>query len=1235
MFYKELNNELHQQQLLCLEDPHTLALMQTVALIVEPIKQSQLIKILEFFIDTGFAQSTSTPAVIEKKSELLKHSCIRVTEHGIQAQAHAANIAIAKLNEAQLRRLQFAIIDAQDAYILSPSDARDALFVLLLQEDAKYVNYFTASKDPQLIPSEHLPILHSRYFAPFCLDSFLALPNYMQYQAFATDFKTRLRTGLNVRDTYDNLCHALIHNASNTPLRLLQAELCIYLLELDEFELGHGKLGDTSWANQIEGMYRFNCGEFEKAFESFEKALSAKQKYGRKKYPFFDEIPALCYLLTLVSLKDKPEYDSFSKLFSFVESLRQNRNQCSNFLYSALLFEAIAKYIQNNAVFDSAKIDIQHISKQDPFYSLVLKWVSQLGVAWTDSTAKVNFVVLRQLEQQFDALGFSMLANWCIAQSKNHNTVTPMKLIAVKPSWEQALDKLVALNTRQVDSIPDLHADKRILWQLNKTRYTIKVKAFEQTRSENSWKTQSEIPLSKLKETPHLFRYLTARDKKVCAAIQRVVASSYTEPYILEGLKPLKALLGAQNVQMINAQTEPSALLDTSPVLLVHEYGDTITLQVSPLPEFNFAGEIYSLLIDENIELVVFEKEHLSILEIVGELGLSIPSAHKDKVLESIKAISPLLNIESNLPDIQSSELLIKANSELVINIKPYRHGLSFQCVVMPFGEQGPSFVPGIGAEFISTKIQHENLATTRDLVLEQTLLDDLDVLCPAFKDMQANTLNLPELSDALSVLETLETALKKNDTPMLRLQWLRGKSLTVSAPLQTHQLQLGLYKKNDWFDLSGELQIDEKTVISIKPLLGLINAHQGRFIPLENGDILNLSQALRDKLDELNHVTDEGHFSKFAARLVYDSTTGLRMQTVPGWDELKDKLSEANELELSIAHNLEATLRPYQIEGVFWALRLSHWGAGACLADDMGLGKTLQAIAILLARAHSGPSLIIAPTSVCFNWQNELKRFAPTLNVIALGQKQVGEDRTSVLANLQPFDCVIVSYSLLQRLSDELQQTRWTTTIADEAQFLKNPLSSRSKAAYSLKSDFKMALTGTPIENNLTELWSIFRFINPGLLGNLKRFNIRFSLPIERKEDDPVAAKKAAVGLKALLSPFLLRRTKDEVLKDLPEKTEIDLPVVLSDEEMAFYESLRQSAVDELSKTALVQNPGSSAYACWLNSLNCAKPVAIHVYSLNTVCCHKVNSIRCLNWLSHCEKTTIECLYSVNSSDS
>ncbi|WP_244369722.1 DEAD/DEAH box helicase [Pseudoalteromonas xiamenensis] len=263
------------------------------------------------------------------------------------------------------------------------------------------------------------------------------------------------------------------------------------------------------------------------------------------------------------------------------------------------------------------------------------------------------------------------------------------------------------------------------------------------------------------------------------------------------------------------------------------------------------------------------------------------------------------------------------------------------------------------------------------------------------------------------------------------------------------------------------------------------------------------------------------------------------------------------------------------KLKGYFEHLRLSHWGAGACLADDMGLGKTLQAIAILLARAHSGPSLIIAPTSVCFNWQNELKRFAPTLNVIALGQKQAGEDRTSVLANLQPFDCVIVSYSLLQRLSDELQQTRWTTTIADEAQFLKNPLSSRSKAAYSLKSDFKMALTGTPIENNLTELWSIFRFINPGLLGNLKRFNIRFSLPIERKEDDPVAAKKAAVGLKALLSPFLLRRTKDEVLKDLPEKTEIDLPVVLSDEEMAFYESLRQSAVDELSKTALVQNPG------------------------------------------------------------
>ncbi|WMN59982.1 DEAD/DEAH box helicase [Pseudoalteromonas xiamenensis] len=1175
MFFNEFDREKLEQQQRCIEDLEALTLLQIVVLVVEPIKQTQLVKLIEYFIEAGFTSCSTAEPLIQKKSTLIEYACIRVTENGIEAQAHAANLAVNQLSDVQLRRLKLVIEDAEQDYVISKSDKRQAYFALLLEDTTQYGAYFPTSKDPQLIPSAYLCTLHARYFAPFSVDTFLTLPNYLQYQAFAAAFKVRVQNGLSIHPTCKQLGLALQKNANNTPLRLLHAELSLYQAQIEQFKCVQDTLGKTSWSHQLQGMYRFIIGDFESAFLQFEQALTAKQKYSRKKYSFFDEIPALCYLLTLIALKDKPEYDSLSLLFAFVESLRQNRTQCSNFLYTGLLLEAIAKYIQNDAVFDATKIDIQHLSKQDPFYSLLLKWAAQLGVAWTDSTANLNFVTLKQLAAQFDSLGFPLLANWCQTHVKNPSTVTPLNLVAVKPSWEQALDKLVALNTNPVEFTPVSQADKRVLWKLHKTRYAVRITAHEQIQQESSWITGNEIPLSKLKDAPHAFRYLSPRDKQVCAKIQRVAASRYTEPYLLEGLKALKQLVGAQNVLLVEHQQEYFSLVEKAPVLVVNEQAETITLQVHPLPEFNFAGEAYSVLCDQTIELVIFEPQHIAIVDIVSEQGLSIPRIHKNKILDTIKAISPLLSIESNLPDIQSTETAVKARNDLVINIKPYRHGLSFQCVVMPFGENGPSYVPGIGSEFITAKIHNERLSTTRDLLFEQTLLDTLDSICPAFQTMAANTLNLPELSDALSVLEVLETEIRETNDHTIRLQWQKGKSLSVSTPLQTHQLQLGLYQKNEWFDLTGELQIDEKTVIAIKPLLGLVNTHQGRFIPLENGEILNLSQALRDKLDELNLLTDEGHFSEFAARLVYDSTTGLRMQTVPGWDALKSKLHESNELELAIAHNLQASLRPYQVEGVFWALRLAHWGAGACLADDMGLGKTLQAIAVLLARASEGPSLIIAPTSVCYNWQHELVRFAPSLNVIILSQTSTGEDRTSLLANLQPFDCVVVSYSLLQRLADELKRIRWSTTVADEAQFLKNPLSSRSKAAYTLKSGFKMALTGTPIENNLTELWSIFRFVNPGLLGNLKRFSARFTIPIERKEDDPVAAKKANAGLKALLSPFLLRRTKEEVLKDLPDKTEIDLPVVLSSEEMAFYESLRQNAVDELTKTALVQNPG------------------------------------------------------------
>jgi SNF2 family DNA or RNA helicase len=178
--------------------------------------------------------------------------------------------------------------------------------------------------------------------------------------------------------------------------------------------------------------------------------------------------------------------------------------------------------------------------------------------------------------------------------------------------------------------------------------------------------------------------------------------------------------------------------------------------------------------------------------------------------------------------------------------------------------------------------------------------------------------------------------------------------------------------------------------------------------------------------------------------------------------------------------------LRDYQLEGYYWMRRLAHWGAGACLADDMGLGKTIQALTLILSRASEGATLILAPTSVCMNWIEESSRFAPTLNAMQFG----AGDRQQMLDNAGAFDLIVCSYGLLQTESERLAAKKWHTLVADEAQAIKNALTKRSKAVMALQADFKLITTGTPIENHLGELWNLFNFINPGLLGSLQKFN-------------------------------------------------------------------------------------------------------------------------------------------------
>jgi SNF2 family DNA or RNA helicase len=272
----------------------------------------------------------------------------------------------------------------------------------------------------------------------------------------------------------------------------------------------------------------------------------------------------------------------------------------------------------------------------------------------------------------------------------------------------------------------------------------------------------------------------------------------------------------------------------------------------------------------------------------------------------------------------------------------------------------------------------------------------------------------------------------------------------------------------------------------------------------------------------------------------------------------------------------LHARLRPYQHYGYSWLDFQRRWGIGACLADDMGLGKTLQTLSLLLhIKQEMGklpaPALLICPTSVVLNWAQEAARFTPDLALLVHqgANRLQGE---ALLAAAQQVDMVVTSYALVRRDAETLQQQQWLSVILDEAQNIKNSTTKQAQTIRRIPAHFRLALTGTPVENRLTELWSIMHFLNPGFLGSQQSFRRRFALPIERYNDSEAAAK-----LRRLTSPFILRRVKSDpaVIQDLPEKQETKAYCSLSQEQATLYEAVVQDALRVIAGAQDVQRRG------------------------------------------------------------
>ncbi|BAW95890.1 SNF2 helicase, putative [[Synechococcus] sp. NIES-970] len=349
-----------------------------------------------------------------------------------------------------------------------------------------------------------------------------------------------------------------------------------------------------------------------------------------------------------------------------------------------------------------------------------------------------------------------------------------------------------------------------------------------------------------------------------------------------------------------------------------------------------------------------------------------------------------------------------------------------------------------------------------------------------------------------------------------------------------------------------------------------------GQWLALQPTDVRAAQEIYRAKISEQPLRVEDALRLGAEPGQVFAKLPVVGFEASGALRELLDHLTNNEALKLiDPPASLQGTLRPYQHKGMSWLSFLQQWGLGACLADDMGLGKTIQAIAFLLtlqeAKKLTKPVLLVCPTSVVSNWEREIHKFAPGLKTLIHHGDRRAKGK-NFASSAKKYQVILTSYPLVFRDQKELETVSWQGIILDEAQNIKNPQAKQSEAVRALDSGFRIALTGTPVENRLRELWSILDFLNPNFLGSQQFFQRRFAIPIEKYGD-----RQTLHSLRKLTQPFILRRLKTDktIIQDLPEKQEMEVFCSLSKDQANLYQKLVDESLVEIENTEGIKRRG------------------------------------------------------------
>ncbi len=769
-------------------------------------------------------------------------------------------------------------------------------------------------------------------------------------------------------------------------------------------------------------------------------------------------------------------------------------------------------------------------------------WLNR-GYLWVGRQALV-------LAQKLDSKLFAQASTHAHTIVEQPGDLT--SLVRVREPWELSLAALARVSTQMAEP-PTRY---RLEWYVQPASGSVNKPGLQEFQSASGWSTTRRITFAEAKE---FIGDMPPEDQRVLTKIDEARAE-------IEHADVLEGLIGHPRVvdgARGGTRVEISAGICQ---LVTRDEGNELHIEVQPRglgPGLNVVRDG-----DSRLSIVRVTQQMQQVIDTLPP-DFRVPLAQAARVLDVLGKLSEAIPIKS--PHL-SGDQRKDADSTPCLRITPSAGAYLVEAGVRPFGEQGRFFVAGLGAAILSATHQGQRLRTERNFDLEKHRVSTLIAACPRLLEGQQDpdAARAPGESTQSWVFDgegLVEMLAEIRDSKIVcAFEWPTSTPQVLQGNVSTKSLRGTLRSKKGWYIVSGEVAIDSVTRISIAELTRMPTLARGRFVRLPNGNFLEIERRVRRVMAALAGASSPkksaNELKLGAARL-----PALKLLEKMAEFDIDAPSREAFE-NLSIAapaapipSSLRADLRTYQLEGFRWLKRMTDLGLGACLADDMGLGKTVQIITLLLSRGPGLDHLVVAPTSVCTNWLREIARFAPELEAT----EYVGNKRSALLER-QPLNAqaesrvTIASYGLLHEDRERLSEVPWDTVVLDEAQFIKNPVSLRAQAAFSLQAKCKIAATGTPLENHLGDIWSVFHFLNPDLLSSWASFETHFAKPIQR-EGDTIRRDT----LREIVRPYLLRRTKAQVLKELPELTTVRHEVTLSKEDALRYAHLRQQIYEKL----------------------------------------------------------------------